>query len=195
MANRTGRSKTELLRRRSPARARRPSVTGHRSNVDRVASGVKAVAGLDGPCLQVSGAEYSVDEVLSPPMRVESKSTSVATNQESSTGQIMLGVCGTNQSWDGQWPRSTAASNGPVWRVSEDGNSARTGQGSWRGSAVVGTRVRHGIELTDRPADRLRSGLSVRGKFRQASQRPADATEPRRAGLHISLGLNPRVTV
>jgi hypothetical protein len=37
---------------------------GYRSNVDRVSSGVKAVAGLDRRCLQVFCAEYRVDEVV-----------------------------------------------------------------------------------------------------------------------------------
>jgi hypothetical protein len=36
----------------------------YRSNVDRVSSGVKAVAGLDRRCLPVFGAEYRVDEVF-----------------------------------------------------------------------------------------------------------------------------------
>ena len=62
--------------------------------------------------------------------------------------------------------------------------------GSRRNACSARNRVDGG-----RPAGRLRSGLSVRGESRQASQRPAYATEPRRAGLHISVGHNPRVTV
>jgi hypothetical protein len=41
-----------------------PLAFGYRSNVDRVSSEVKAVAGLDRRCLQVFGAEYRVDEVF-----------------------------------------------------------------------------------------------------------------------------------
>jgi len=123
---------------------------------------------------------------LSPAMRVESKSTSVATHQELSVGQMRLGDCDTNQSWDGNGP-------GPSWLPTvrrRGGNPVRGGvavcpSSPPRGKLAVPRRpVALSPRLGGRPWTRRRGSTPSPPTGRRSSPR-LDRCAPRVCGTTL----------